>query len=412
MQSVRFTAETSSNGVIERDFTVGDIPGVLWSPARTSPADGSPNAPLVLMGHGGGQHKKIRPLKARALDAVSSWGFTVAAIDAPGHGNRPRTATDDQARADIRQAYADNAPDRVRSVSVSYTATFAERAVEEWQVTLDALQALPEIGREAPVGYGGGISTGTAIGVPLTAVEPRISAAIFGGGFFVYEDLLEAAGRVTVPVLFLLPWDDELVTREESLGLFDAFASKEKTLHANPGDHRTIRWTGIDKEFLPRHLGRIPGADSASRLRRGVVLRSDAEDSCEVLTGGETVTARYAPQFPSPRRERVRPGHLVAIAGTGESASVVWRWYDAIVLGSDTESVRLWEPSHGEVTARRRRPWQHYAPGSRAYLSAGLPGADWWVAGSVVPQVGNADVELDEVERLYAPDSAGDSVVG
>jgi hypothetical protein len=38
--------------------------------------------------------------------------------------------------------------------------------------------------------------------------------------------------------------------------LFDAFASQEKTLHANPGDHRTIRWVGIDQEFLPRHLGR------------------------------------------------------------------------------------------------------------------------------------------------------------
>ena len=28
---------------------------------------------------------------------------------------------------------------------------------------------------------------GTAIGVPLTAAEPRITAAIFGGGFFVDE---------------------------------------------------------------------------------------------------------------------------------------------------------------------------------------------------------------------------------
>jgi hypothetical protein len=47
---------------------------------------------------------------------------------------------------------------------------------------LDAFQELPEIGTEAPVGYGG-ISLGTAIGVPLTAAGPRISAAIFSGGF-------------------------------------------------------------------------------------------------------------------------------------------------------------------------------------------------------------------------------------
>lgn len=30
-----------------------------------------------------------------------------------------------------------------------------ERAAPEWQATLDALQALPEIGSEVPVGYGG-----------------------------------------------------------------------------------------------------------------------------------------------------------------------------------------------------------------------------------------------------------------
>jgi hypothetical protein len=44
--------------------------------------------------------------------------------------------------------------------------------VPEWQATLDALQKLPEIGTEAPIGYGGGITLGTAIGIPLTATEP------------------------------------------------------------------------------------------------------------------------------------------------------------------------------------------------------------------------------------------------
>jgi hypothetical protein len=38
--------------------------------------------------------------------------------------------------------------------------------------------------------------------------------------------------------------------------LFDACASMEKTLHANPGEHRTIRWSEVDNEFLARHLGR------------------------------------------------------------------------------------------------------------------------------------------------------------
>lgn len=252
MHTVRFTAAASSNGVVERDFTVGDVPGALWSPVS-----GSDHAPLVLMGHGGGLHKKTPALKARAHDTVTTWGFTVVAIDAPGHGDRPRTTEDEQTRDELRQAYTAGDDERFESVSVRYGRSLAERAVPEWQATLDALQQLPEIGTDTPVGYGGGISLGTAIGVPLTAIEPRITAAIFGGGFFVYEAQLAAARRITVPIQFLLPWDDEHVDRDSALALFDAFASKEKTLHANPGDHRTVRWIGVDKEFLARHLAKV-----------------------------------------------------------------------------------------------------------------------------------------------------------
>ncbi|WP_433363419.1 dienelactone hydrolase family protein [Actinoplanes sp. CA-142083] len=249
MHSVQFTAETSSNGVRERDFLVGDVPGVLWSPVTASD-----HAPVVLMGHGGGLHKKTPAQAARALVTVTTWGFHVVAIDAPGHGERPRTPEDDRARDEMRQAMTAGDKARFESVSVRYTTSLASRAVPEWQATLDALQRLPEIGAEAPIGYGGGISMGTAIGIPLTAADPRIVAAVFGGGFFVYESLLAAARNITVPVQFLLPWDDEYVDRQSSLTLFDAFASAEKTLHANPGDHRRIRWIGLDNEFLARHL--------------------------------------------------------------------------------------------------------------------------------------------------------------
>lgn len=249
---MHFISETASNGVMERGFTIGDVTGVLWSPV--SPTHG---APLVLMGHGGGLHKKTPALMARAHHCVSSHGFTVVAIDAPGHGDRPRTAQDEQIRADLRQAMQAGDSERVRSTSVGYGIALAERAVPEWQATLDALQALPEIGTDAPIGYGGGITLGTAIGIPLTAVEPRITAAIFGGGFVVHPALIEAARRVTVPVQFLLPWDDEHVDRASALELFDAFATKEKTLHANPGDHRNMSWVGVDDRFLVRHLGQL-----------------------------------------------------------------------------------------------------------------------------------------------------------
>jgi len=139
------------------------------------------------------------------------------------------------------------------------------------------------------------------------------------------------------------------------------------------------------------------------------VLRAE-EDACQVLAEGQVVSARYASQFPAPRRERVSPGHLVAVAEVPRgSEAVVWRWYDAVVLGSEAGSVRLWEPAHGEVAARPRRPQQRYDPGTRAYLSAGLPGAEWWVAGKAADRAEDADVELNEVERLYTEHGMWDS---
>ena len=148
------------------------------------------------------------------------------------------------------------------------------------------------------------------------------------------------------------------------------------------------------------------------RLRCGIVLRAE-EAACQVLAGGRVISVGYAAQFPAPRRERVSPGHLVAVAeAPGTPAVAVWRWYDAVVLGNDVDAVRLWEPAHGEVAARRRRPQQQYGPGTRAYLSAGLPGAEWWVAGRAVDQAEDAEVELDEVERLYAAHGMWDSAFG
>ena len=75
---MRFTSQTSSDGVTEQLFTLtfafGEIPGVLWTP------DGAAGTrPLVLMGHGGGQHKKAPGIVARARRFAAECGFAVAA---------------------------------------------------------------------------------------------------------------------------------------------------------------------------------------------------------------------------------------------------------------------------------------------------------------------------------------------
>ncbi len=65
----------------------------------TGRATGS--GPLVLLGHGGGQHKTAPGLVARARRYVTDCAFAVAAIDAPGFGDRPRTERDEQLIAEV-----------------------------------------------------------------------------------------------------------------------------------------------------------------------------------------------------------------------------------------------------------------------------------------------------------------------
>ena len=148
-------------------------------------------------------------------------------------------------------------------------------------------------------------------------------------------------------------------------------------------------------------VGLTQAEDAAADLRCAVVLRV-AEDACELHTGQEAVRTRFAATVPAPRTERVRPGHLVAVATRAGDSAVVWRWFDAVVLGpEEAGAVRLWEPAHGEVVARLREPAQPVPPGSRLYASSGLPGADWWAAGPVVTDPADAVVELDALRAFY-----------
>ncbi len=92
---MRFTSQTSLDGVIEQHFTLplssAEIPGVLWTPET---ATGT--RPLFVMGHGGGQHKTAPGIVARARHFATGAGYAVVAVDAPAHGDRPRTAKHDR----------------------------------------------------------------------------------------------------------------------------------------------------------------------------------------------------------------------------------------------------------------------------------------------------------------------------
>jgi hypothetical protein len=242
---MRFTSEQRpGDGVLEREFTLGEIPGVLWTPGSASAP-----APLILVGHPGGLHKMHPRLAARARHYAAEYGFASAAIELPGSGDRPRSAAAEQARADLRRAMAAGEPPG--EIVDALVLPLVEKAVPEWQATLDALLSLSGIG--GSVGYEGGV---IAIGIRLAVVEPRISAANLFAGSFVPATVFEEARQVTIPLQVLLQWDDEGNDRQSALDLFDAFGSEEKTLHANLGGHTGVPSFEIDAgaRFFARHL--------------------------------------------------------------------------------------------------------------------------------------------------------------
>ncbi len=243
---MHFTAETRlDEGVLERDFLLGEIPGILWTPpeAPLSPV------PLMLLGHPGGLTRLRSRLSGRALRSTAQ-GFAAVTIELPGSGARPVSASAEQARADLRSAIsAGSKPSE--DVIDRLILPLVEQAVPEWQAALDAIQALP--GLSGPVGISGGV---IAIGTRLALVEPRIAAAGLFAGSYVPRTTIEEARRVTIPVHVLLQWDDVENDRQRALELFDAFGSREKTLQANMGGHTGVPpFAGEDAaRFFARHL--------------------------------------------------------------------------------------------------------------------------------------------------------------
>lgn len=98
---MRFTSEASSDGVCEQLFTLGEIPGVLWTPEG---AVGT--RPLIVMGHGGGEHSRAPGILARAR----------------------RFATEEQARVEAGEELA--------PLLAGFQALVVRPTVTEWQAVL------------------------------------------------------------------------------------------------------------------------------------------------------------------------------------------------------------------------------------------------------------------------------------
>ncbi|NOX52561.1 MAG: alpha/beta hydrolase [Gammaproteobacteria bacterium] len=225
------------NGVEERgfDLVVGDhtVPGVYWAPIDI------PSERLVLLGHGGTAHKKAEYI-VEIAEMFATEGIASMAIDGPGHGDRAGGGSAKNVNAFVKMWHDGGGTDLI---------------LEDWRASLDFIEG--EMGPR-PTGWWG-LSMGTMMGLPMTATDDRIKVALLGlmgteGPNA--KDLLKLAPNVTCPVRFLVQWDDELVSRQSALDLFDALGTSKKTLHANPGPHQAVpRFESrASVEYIDRYL--------------------------------------------------------------------------------------------------------------------------------------------------------------
>ena len=227
----------SLEGMTEQGFQLEvnnqNVPGVYWKPQN---GDGKY---LVLLGHGGSASKTADYI-VNVARLLASRGISSMAIDGPGHGER---ATQDFGTA----------PDAFSRIWEEGGGTTGMLA--DWSAALDFIEAEAD---PRPTGWWG-LSMGTMMGLPVVATEKRISVALLGlmGNWGPNAaDLMRYAPDVTIPVRFLVQWDDEIVPRNACLELFGELATKKKTLHASPGKHVEVPQFEVEGsvDFLSHRL--------------------------------------------------------------------------------------------------------------------------------------------------------------
>ena len=207
---------------IRRSGTERPVTGTLWTSA------GAGAAPLVLFGHGASGDRHQAPICHLAGRLADEAGCHSLAIDGPVHGRRQ---IGPGGREALRQ-----------EMQRDTFHTLVDDMVADWQSALVAARDVVEV---TEVAYFG-LSMGSMFGIPLLARLPEAKAAVLGllgttkAGKPFADRVLADARRITCPVLFLMQLEDELFPRDGYLDLFDALASTDKRLHANPGLHPEV----------------------------------------------------------------------------------------------------------------------------------------------------------------------------
>lgn len=213
---------------IQRQGIERPITGALWAPEGVTD-----DVPLVLFGHGASGDRYQAPI-CHLAHRLAAAGCASLSIDGPVHGLR-------QVGPGGRAAFGDE----MRREG------FVDDMVADWHAALDAAKGKVAV-RE--IRYFG-LSMGSIFGVPLLATLPEVTAAVLGlvgttGAVApLAERLTTGAAQIRCRLLFLMQLEDELFPRDGCLALFDAFASDDKRLHANPGLHPEVPAEEIDCAF-------------------------------------------------------------------------------------------------------------------------------------------------------------------
>lgn len=228
------------------DRPTGAVPATVWTPVgRPGPF------PLVLLGHGGSGHRHSQRIVTMAARFAAA-GYAAAAIDGPFHGERvpsPLPPAEYQAR-----------------IAAEGIGVILDRMADEWVATSGVL-ADAAIADRTRVAYVG-LSMGTRFGLSVAvALGPELRCAVFGKfgvesapalnpALHAPDRARRDASRITAPVLFHMQWDDDVFPRTGQLDLFDAFASRDKELHAFAGRHNHTPPYAPDlwHSFVQRHL--------------------------------------------------------------------------------------------------------------------------------------------------------------
>ena len=232
---VAWSDAEDSRGNATREFRLQrdgrrDVTGALWLPASPR-GDGV----LACFGHGASGDRYQAPIPYLAARFADELGIPSLSIDGPVHGlRRVEPGGREALWVELQRASA------------------MEEMIEEWGLAVELARSLPQIGAGRMVYFG--LSMGSGFGIPFLATRDDVIAAqlgLLGSSEQMPWTLpaLEGAKRISFPLRFFLQLEDELFDRPSCLRLFDAFASEDKAIRANPGLHPAIPAEEIDDAF-------------------------------------------------------------------------------------------------------------------------------------------------------------------